>query len=131
MKKLRILAVDDEKNVLYLIANTLQEYDVTEETSPLQAIELMQRHSFDIIITDYYMPTINGIELLEAANELHKNKRYVSILCTAYGTTYLFEHEQENGLFQLFLEKPFTRETLHKAITEAVILLEKVCAGVK
>ena len=128
MNTLKILAVDDEKNVLDMIAADFrdhQHYITTCETSAIEAIELAKENNFDIIMTDYQMPTVNGIELLEVVQELYENRCYVSILCTAHGTTYLFESELQDGLFQFFLEKPFTRETLQKAITKAVTLLEK------
>jgi len=129
MNKLKILAVDDEENVLYCISNTLDKYDVTIEKSSVAAMHLLEKEHFDIIIADYQMPTINGVELLEEAKKYSKNKHYIAILCTAHGTTYLFKDEKENGLFQFFLEKPFTTETLSKVVARAVTQLTKVCAN--
>ena len=128
MNKLKILAVDDEINLLYCIANVLREYDVVYETLPMTAVQLLEEQHFDIIITDYHMPKVNGIELLEEAEKYSKNKRYTAILCTAHGTTYLFKDQKEEGLFQFFLEKPFTTETLAKVVTRAVTQLkENMC----
>lgn len=65
MDKTKILVVDDEKHVLQIYTDILQEHDITLEFSPPQAIELIQSKAFDIIIADYIMPTMNGIEFLE------------------------------------------------------------------
>jgi CheY-like chemotaxis protein len=129
MNKLKILAVDDEINLLYCIANVLREYDVVYETLPLTAVQLLEEQHFDIIITDYQMPKVNGIQVLEEAKELYEGKPYVGILCTAHGTTYIFENEKKAGLFHFFLEKPFTTETLTKVVARAVTQLKKVCAN--
>jgi CheY-like chemotaxis protein len=127
MNKLKILAVDDEINILYCIASVLREYDVVYETLPMTAVQLLEEQHFDIIIADYQMPKVNGIELLEEAKKYSKNKQYTAIFCTAHGTTYLFKDEKEEGLFQFFLEKPFTTETLTKVVARAVTQLNKVC----
>jgi CheY-like chemotaxis protein len=131
MDKLKILVVDDEKHILQSIADELYEYDVTLESAPLQAIEKIRGTHFDIIITDYRMPIVNGIEFLEVVKDEYKNKRYVGIFCTAHGTTYLFRNEQQTGLFQFFLEKPFTPGSLQKVMTQAVYLLQKECVNDK
>jgi CheY-like chemotaxis protein len=129
MDKTKILVVDDEKHVLQCFAEVLYEYDITLESAPLQAIEKIRSTHFDIIIADFIMPTVNGIEFLEVVKDEYKNKRCVSILCTAYGTTYLFESDQEEGLFQFFLEKPFTPESIQKVMTQAFDLLKKECVN--
>jgi CheY-like chemotaxis protein len=128
MNELKILAVDDEINVLYCIADVLREFDVVYETSPVAAVQLVEEQHFDIIITDYSMPKVNGIELLGEAKEYSMNKYYIAILCSAHDTTYLFEGEKEKELFHFFLEKPFTTETLTKAVTRAAVLLKEVSA---
>lgn len=131
MDKTKILVVDDEKHILQKYADILQELDITLESSPLQAIELMRNITFNIIIADYIMPTVNGIEFLEVVKDEYKNKRYVSIFCTAHGTTYLFEDAQETGLFQFYLEKPFTTESIQKVMAQAFDLLKKECVNDK
>jgi CheY-like chemotaxis protein len=131
MDKVKILVVDDEQHVLQSIADVLYEYNVTLELAPLRAIEKIRSTNFDIIITDYKMPIINGIEFLEVVKDEYKNKRYVGIFCTAHGTTYLFENEQQTGLFQFYLEKPFTTESIQKVMTQAFNLLKKECVDEK
>ena len=96
MEKLKILVVDDEKNVLNIIKELLQDdYNITTETSSLKAAELIEQEKFDIYIIDYQMfsSELNGIELLEVIRDEYSKKEYMAILCTAAGTTYLFKQE--------------------------------------
>ena len=121
MKKLKIFAVDDENNVLQLITSTLHKYDITTETSSMKALEMIHSHEeFDIFIVDYQMPNINGIELLEEINDVYNDRNFVSVLCTAYGTIYLFKDELIRGVFTFFLEKPFSKDALKEIVNKAI-----------
>lgn len=117
MKKVKVLAVDDEMKVLKFITTALRNHDITTETSSMKALEMINSHEeFDIFIVDYQMPNINGIELLEEISKVYKDRNFVSIFCTAYGTIYLFKEELIRGLFTLFLEKPFGKDALKEII---------------
>ena len=124
MNKLKILAIDDEQNVLNSIKQFCLDYDVTTETLSLKAIERIGREKFDIIIVDYQMPKLNGIELLEEIKEVFTDRKYVSIFCTAYGTIHLFEEEQNKGLFDFFIEKPFVMDKFKKTLQKAITVLD-------
>jgi DNA-binding NtrC family response regulator len=69
------------------------------------------------------MPGVNGIELLKEIKKEYKNKLYVSIFCTAYGTIYLFKKELIRGLFTFFLEKPFKIDGVKKIVKKAAVEL--------
>lgn len=65
MEKKRILIVDDEKDLRVLLADILKPYnfkiDLVE--NGVEAINHIDRRSYDLIITDYMMPKMNGLEL--------------------------------------------------------------------
>ena len=69
------------------------------------------------------MSKLNGIELLEEIKEVCADRKYVSIFCTAYGTIHLFEEEQNKGLFDFFIEKPFQSDKFKKALQNAIAIL--------
>ena len=130
MEKLRILAVDDEEGVLKVIQEVLYNHDLTTETSPLKAAERIQKEIFDIFIIDFQMSQINGIELLEEIQQEYKNRKYVSIFCTAFGTIHIFKSELVKGLFHYYIEKPFKIDSLKRVMQKAIITLERMKSNV-
>lgn len=65
MKGARILLVDDEPEILRLLARRLgrQGCEVTPATDSARALELLRQGPFDIAIVDFMMPGMNGLEL--------------------------------------------------------------------
>jgi CheY-like chemotaxis protein len=75
-KNIRILVVDDEASVRTVLSQVLQEdgYSVSEAVNAEQALALMDKAPFSLVITDIVMPGMTGIELLEyryARNDRH------------------------------------------------------------
>ena len=72
----RMLLVDDEINVLNALVRALRqqlgvnEWRIETFTNPLAALERCCECSFDIVISDYRMPELNGVELLHALKEI-------------------------------------------------------------
>jgi len=72
----RMLLVDDEINVLNALVRALRqqlgvtEWQIETFTNPLAALERCCECSFDIVISDYRMPELNGVELLHALKEI-------------------------------------------------------------
>jgi CheY-like chemotaxis protein len=62
----RILLIDDNRNGLLARKSVLVEhgYDVEAYSSPVEALTRFQEQSYDLVITDYRMPKINGTELI-------------------------------------------------------------------
>lgn len=68
----RVMVVDDEPIILRAVEIALDCDDITVETytDPQEAIKRLQAVSFDLVISDYRMPSINGVEFLCVAKEL-------------------------------------------------------------
>lgn len=68
----RVLVVDDEVSVCSLLQEALrrQGYDCRSCMSAEQALQLLSRECFDVVVTDLYMPGISGLKLLEKGQEL-------------------------------------------------------------
>jgi DNA-binding NtrC family response regulator len=116
----RILAVDDELDMLTLIKMIIEGYskhEVTTTNNPLEVAELLTKERFDLIITDLKMPGMDGMELLALAK---KHDRDVLILMvTAFGSLASAEEAVTKGAFD-YISKPFRKEQLLIAIDKAM-----------
>lgn len=81
-----VLVVDDEGANRYSVSKTLQKvgYAVSEAASGEEALDVMKRQPFDVVLTDIRMPGIDGIELLRRIRE--QSPEIIVILMTAYAT---------------------------------------------
>ena len=67
----RILLVDDEQNVLNALKRELKEvYEIETFTNPAEALRRCGEVNFDLVISDYQMPEMNGIEFLKQFGKL-------------------------------------------------------------
>ena len=68
---LKILLVDDDKALVKTLTMFLQYegHEVEATTDPLEAFEMAGRHTFDLIIADYFMAQMDGIELVDKCRE--------------------------------------------------------------
>lgn len=74
-RKDRILVVDDDIKILNMVRTYLLEtnYSVTTSLYSREAIKLLQKNVFDVIVVDNVMPEISGIELVQHVFETYKN----------------------------------------------------------
>jgi len=72
MRKYSILIVDDENNVTKLLEKFLKKegYNTLIASCGEEAIEIIDSHQVDIVITDIKMPGISGIELLRKIGDI-------------------------------------------------------------
>ncbi len=68
----RVLAVDDDHDVLFALQaiSEVGDFELTTLDSGIKALELLQQERFDLVIVDYYMPEMNGMELVERIRRL-------------------------------------------------------------
>ncbi len=82
MKK-RILVCDDEAPIRRLLKETLQaDYEIVEADDGREALRLVTKEQFDLLIIDIKMPGIHGLEAIERIRE--RNKDIPIIICSAY-----------------------------------------------
>lgn len=108
-----VLIVDDEDMVITSIKAFLQletDYDVRGFTDPGEAVRHLENGAADVVVSDYLMPGINGIQLLARAKELHPEASRV--LLTGHADKQSAIQAINNvGLFQ-YLEKPWDNAQL-------------------
>lgn len=86
METYSILIVDDEPAQRLILSGYLKQksYKIDEAGSGNEAIELLSREIFDLVISDFNMPDMSGLELLKNTKSL--NPEIAFVLVTAYGT---------------------------------------------
>ncbi len=122
----RILAVDDELDMLTLLKMIIEGYtdhQVTVTNNPLEAVDLLDREQFDLVLTDLKMPGMDGMELLELAKK--KDEEALVMVITAYGSLESAEEAMAKGAFD-FITKPFRKEQILVTIDRAMRWREMV-----
>ena len=84
MDKKKVLLVDDEEGFRKLIGTRIRNwgYDLIETANGKEAIEAVMNKGIEIVILDYKMPEMDGVEALEQIREI--NKKIPVIMFTAY-----------------------------------------------
>lgn len=106
-----ILVVDDEKSQRDILKTILEDdgYDVEVSSNASNAIDLIKKRVFDIVLTDLKMPDSDGLDLL---NKILKNDNSTSvIIMTAHGTIDTAVEAMKRGAFD-YLTKPLERDEL-------------------
>lgn len=114
----RILVVDDEEDVLEILADILSSFghEVITSNSPENALELIEREPFALLVTDLGMPHMNGIQLARRARELRPEVQV--ILCTGWGE----ESQMDlNGTVDTVIGKPFDLDNISTALRMVLI----------
>lgn len=78
---IRILLAEDDATMRAYIARTLERtgYGVAAVDSGIAALELLERESFDLLLTDIVMPMLDGIELAQRASAMYPAMRVMFI----------------------------------------------------
>ncbi|WAC08243.1 MAG: response regulator [Thermodesulfobacteriota bacterium] len=116
----RILAIDDEVDMLSLIRLILTEktdYEITTTNNPLEVSNLIKEKKFDVIVTDLKMPIMDGMDVVDA---IRKQDALVPIIIiTAYGSVESAEEAVRKGAFD-YITKPFRQEQLLISLKRAL-----------
>lgn len=113
----KILVIDDEPIVRISCERTLapEGYDVTLTASGKEGLEIMEKETFGLVLLDLKMPDMDGIEVLDNIKEKWPDTKVVMV--TGYSTVDTAVQALRFGAFN-FIEKPFTPDTLLKAVKE-------------
>lgn len=115
----RVLVVDDEAGMRRTLAGYLgyAGYRVQEAESGRQALECLQRESFDLVILDLNMPGMHGTEVLQLARPLCPQTAF--IILTAYGTLDSAILALRHGAFD-YLLKPASVQEITAVVGSAI-----------
>ncbi|MEW6263764.1 MAG: response regulator [Thermodesulfobacteriota bacterium] len=116
---MKILIVDDEEEILQMLRRNLEleAYEVILCTSPYEALDLMKRDLFALVLTDIKMPGLSGVELLREIKRI--NPLANVIMMTGYSSMANVVDCLGSGAVDYFV-KPFTdMDVLVKALNQA------------
>jgi two-component system chemotaxis response regulator CheY len=128
----RILIVEDSETMRSLLASSLEGLDapvkVSEASSGFEALRLLPREDFDLVVTDINMPDINGLELVSF---VRGNERYRSVAVVIVSTEGS-DRDRERGLelgADAYLVKPFEPETLRQVVNDLLARTRRDARG--
>jgi two-component system chemotaxis response regulator CheY len=122
----RLLIVEDSASTRALVRTIVEDeafaqelgggFEVTEAASGFDAMRLLPRGPYDVIITDINMGDINGLELIKFVRNSDRHRTTPLIIISTQSTERDIERALSLGA-DAFLPKPFSPESLRKAIS--------------
>ena len=119
LKNMKILLIDDDE----WIRDSMQLFFEGEGCHLLaigtaeEGLKILGTQEYDIIIADYRLPDMDGLDFFKRIKETHPNS--IKILITAFGSKDLFSKAMKTGIHD-FIEKPFTSETIENSLSRLV-----------
>lgn len=126
MQEKTILIADDESHIVNVVSLKLRNagYRVVTAGDGLEALELAVTEKPDLLITDYHMPRLSGIELCRRLKQDQETRSIPAIMLTARGYHLEEQDQAESGILRM-LSKPFSPRQLLNTVNE---VLERVAA---
>ncbi len=112
--KYKILLVDDEKNVLRALTRLLKGYDITSLTSAEEALILAKEQTFDVVISDYRMPGMNGVEFLSKMLAIQPDS--IRMILTGYADLGSAQNAINEAEVYRFINKPWNTIEITNAV---------------
>lgn len=119
--KERILIVDDEEDLTLGYSKCLEKvgYEVRTANSGEDAVELLKKELFDLVLLDIRLPQMSGMEVLQKALEIDPN--LIVIMITAHGSVQSAVDAMRKGAYD-YLMKGFDHDELRQAVRKALDL---------
>ncbi|BCK77444.1 response regulator receiver protein [Acetobacter aceti NRIC 0242] len=118
---IHVMIVDDQTSIRAILRNSLAQLgiiNVSERKNGKDALEYLSQNSVNLIISDFNMPEMNGLELLKAVRANPRMAKTAFIILTGEASKELVQEAVKAGVNN-FLAKPYTVGKL-KAVMEAV-----------
>jgi two-component system chemotaxis response regulator CheY len=121
VQNLRALVVDDSPTMRGFVVAALEShgFEVTSAKSGFEALKILPKDRFDLIVTDVNMPDINGLELVRYVRGSNVHNKIPLIIISTDGR----ERDRERGMHlgaTAYLVKPFKPEELLSLVKEVL-----------
>ncbi|PPC90912.1 MAG: response regulator [Methylobacter sp.] len=118
LEESRILLVDDEPNVLHALTRLLKNYSVTSFTSGEEALLAAKESQFDLVISDYRMPDLSGVEFLTFFKVLQPDA--IRLILTGYADLKGIQQAINEAEVFRFINKPWNNFEILNAVTRGL-----------
>jgi CheY-like chemotaxis protein len=118
----KILVADDESHILHVVSLKLRNagYSVITAADGQEALELAQAERPDLLITDYHMPQLSGLELCQKLKQDPNTAHIPAIMLTARGYQLDPKDTEQSGILRM-LSKPFSPRQLLSTVNEVLM----------
>ena len=125
----KVLVVDDEIHIIHVVAIKLRNngYEVITAENGSEGFDRASAEKPDIIITDFQMPIMSGLEMVEKLRQCEQTADIPVIILTARGFAIEDDKKEELRISEC-LSKPFSPKELLRSI-EDILHHSKVTAG--
>ncbi|MFO7868181.1 MAG: response regulator [Bacteroidales bacterium] len=111
----KILYVDDESINLDLFRiNYDQEYEIFTTEFPREGLQIIQKENISVVVTDFKMPDINGLEFVELIKKLNPN-----VMCIVLSGFLESTISKDSELVFKHIMKPYKKNQMREAIEQA------------
>lgn len=119
-KRYRVLLVDDEPNVLSALRRVFRQenYDIVTANNGEQAIALLESQTFQVVISDFMMPGMNGGEVLKRARILQPST--IRLMLTGHADVTAVVSAMKVGAVYKFMLKPWNDDDLRITVALAI-----------
>jgi CheY-like chemotaxis protein len=123
MSSKKILVADDETHILHVVSLKLRNagFHVLTARDGQEALEIAQQERPDLLITDYHMPQLSGLELCQRLKQDPRTNRIPAIMLTARGYHLEPRDTEQSGILRM-LSKPFSPRQLLSTVNEVLNL---------
>jgi two-component system alkaline phosphatase synthesis response regulator PhoP len=123
--KRRILVVDDEAHIVQVLTFKLRNagFDVLSATDGEHGLELATEHHPDLIITDFQMPYMSGLEMCQELSAQEKTRDIPVLMLTARGYA-LTDDDVSLGNIRDVVSKPFSPRAILTQVQELLGMAE-------
>jgi DNA-binding NtrC family response regulator len=118
MSQVHVLVVDDDPALREILQEALmrESYHVSTAEDGTEAIQAVRESVIHIVITDYQLPDIDGLEVIDRLSKL--DAKIIPIVMTGFGTIETAVRAMKSGAFD-FITKPFDLETVAVVVRKA------------
>jgi two-component system chemotaxis response regulator CheY len=116
-----ILIADDSESIREILAFSLERagFNVLVAADGLDAVRFLDGRPIDLLLTDYHMPNLNGLELIAKVRETEAYRFIPILVLTTEKQTHLIREAQKAGATG-WLFKPFSTEKLIETLKRVI-----------